>query len=180
MLKMVAALGLGIPALAAGTVAATGVVVVDVRPADGPRIVLPVPLVVAEAAAALVPSSEAMADIDAEVDEGMAEARQWLPMSAKMVEALAEAPDGELVRVEDGKDLVRIAKEGDLLKVEVDGDGDHVRVNVPLSAVQDLLERAGRGTVTASDAVGVLRAARLTQLVSVDSRDGDSVSIRVF
>ena len=54
LLKIGAALA-AVPLAMAGVVAGTGVVVVDVRSSDGPHIVVPVPLILAETAGHLVP-----------------------------------------------------------------------------------------------------------------------------
>ena len=114
MLKL--AVILGVPIALMATVASLGVVVVDVREGgpDGHRIVVPVPLVLAQAAVALAPV--AAPDKAMRIPEDAAE---HMGLAREVVEALAEAPDGEFVRVEERDETVVISKEGRTLKVRV-------------------------------------------------------------
>lgn len=171
MLKLVLAVGLGIPAALLSVVAATGVLLVDVK-ADGARIVVPVPLLAAQVVASVLPDTRIPFD-----KAGRFPA--YLPVAQEALAELAKAPDCELVRVEDGEEQVLITKAGDMLRVRVHGRNEDVTVNVPISAALDLLHEAEDGVVTAADVVGVLRSVRLTNVVEV--RDGDErVSVRVF
>jgi hypothetical protein len=163
MLKLLVAGAIAIPAAATATVAATGVAWVDVKEGgrDGHHIILPVPLLLADAAAAFVPRHEIRLP---------PEAVKHLGVAREVLQALADCPDAELVRVEEASEQVTIRKTGDTLHVEVHGrDGEDVSVNVPLSAVRDLLREDG--TIEPADAVRVLRHARFTNLVDV--RNGD-------
>lgn len=170
MLKLIAAGAIAIPAVAAATVAATGVAWVDVREGgrEGHRIVIPVPLVVAEAAAAFVPRHEIRLP---------PEAAKRLPVARAVLQALAEGPDAELVRVEDRGEQVIVSKAGGDLHVEVHGRGEEVSVNVPLAAVRDLIREDG--TIDASDAVRLLRHSRFSTLVDVHDGD-DHVRVTVW
>ena len=95
MLKMVLIGAVAVPAIAAGSVAATGVVVVDVREAhDGTHIVVPVPLALAQVAAAFVPDSKTHVRIPEH-------AERYLPVARQVLTELASAPDAELVSVEE-------------------------------------------------------------------------------
>jgi hypothetical protein len=172
MLKLILAGAAALPIAATGTVAATGVAWVDVREggANGTRIVLPVPLVAAELAAAFIPTPDLRMN-------GHEDALQHLGSARKVVQALRDAPDGELVRVEDGEETVVVAKEGDTLRVHVTGRKEQVDVNVPLAAALDIIRPDGR--IDASAAVRGLRYARFSTLVEV--RDGDDhVKISVW
>jgi hypothetical protein len=94
-----------------------------------------------------------------------------------VVQALRDAPDGELVRVEEGDDTVVIAKEGDTLRVHVTGRKEKVDVNVPLAAALDIIRPDGR--IDPSAAVRGLRYARFSTLVEVQDGD-DHVKISVW
>lgn len=173
MLKL--ALVLGVPIAMLATVASLGVVVVDVREGgpDGSRIVVPVPLVFAQAALAIAPiaAPEHALRLPHEAAEHMGLAREVL-------EALAQAPDGELVRVEERDEQVLISKQGDTLKVRVSGKREDVSVNVPLRLALDALPGAD-GRIRTAALAGALGSVRFTDLVEV--RDGnDHVRVRVW
>ncbi len=166
MLKLAVVLGAPIAMLA--TVASLGVVVVDVREGGpgGHRIVVPVPLVLAQAALAVAPI--------AAPDHAMrlpAEAREHMGLAREVVEALAAAPDGEFVRVEDRDETVVIRKEGQALRVDVTGKREKVSVNVPLQlALQALPGEDGR--IRTAALAGALAGLRFTDLVDVqDGKD---------
>src|SRR4030095_14505875 len=91
---------LGVPVAMLATIASLGVVVVDVREGgpDGNRIVVP-----AHAMRMRVPD----------------EALEHMGLAREVLEALAEAPDGEYVRVEERDELVVVAKEGRYFQVNV-------------------------------------------------------------
>src|SRR5262249_36376125 len=173
MLKMVLIGAVAVPAIAAGSVAATGVVVVDVKEArDGSHIVVPVPLALAQAAAAFVPDTKTHVRIPAQ-------AERYLPGARQVLAELANAPDAELVSVEEREERVSIRKEGDRLRIHVEDHGEEVNVQVPISLALSVLPEAG-GRITASDAVWALQHARMTQIVDVQGRDGEHVSVTVY
>ncbi len=168
----------GVPIAMLATVASLGVIVVDVREGgpDGHHVVVPVPLILAQAAVAIapaaVPPAHKLQVADRDVLEHVATARDVLV-------ALANAPDGELVRVEERDEQVVITKVGRSLHVVVHGKNDEdVSVNVPLRlALQALPDRNGhiRGAALAA----ALGSVRFTDLVDV--RDGkDHVKIYVW
>jgi hypothetical protein len=169
--KVLLAGALAVPAAATATVAVTGVAWIDVREGgrDGHRFVLPVPLLLAEVAAGFVPEKQLAVD--------MGEAAQHLPAAREVLRALAEAPDGEYVRVEEENEQVLVEKVGDTLRVRVHGRDEEVTVNLPLEAVAEIIREDGR--VSARGAVRLLRHARFSTLVEV--RDGDEhVKVTVF
>lgn len=173
LLKIGAALA-AVPLAMVGVVAGTGVVVVDVREADGPHIVIPVPLMVADVAARLAP-----ADSTRHALRQLERVRQYLPVAEEIVVAVAEAPDAELVSVDDGDEHVRISKVGQEIRIRVDGHDENVSVNVPIELVRDALRKADHGRLYPEDFVAMLRHARMTDLVDV--RDGDDhVKISVW
>jgi hypothetical protein len=102
-----------------------------------------------------------------------------LAVAREVIEALAEAADGELVRVEERDQTVVVEKRGDALHVLVDSDGDHVEVNVPLEmALRALPDHAGR--ISPSGLLASLSEARFSTLVEVRSRDGEHVKVSLW
>jgi hypothetical protein len=173
MLKMILIGAVAVPAIAAGSVAATGVVVVDVKEArGGQRIVVPVPLALAQVAAAFVPLDKTRVRLPRE-------AEQYMPVARQILEALAVAEDGELVRVEEPGQKVSIRKEGGVLRINVDDGDEHVKVQVPISLALSVLPEGG-GQFSASDAVWALQHARLTEVVNVQGRNGEQVTVTVY
>ena len=174
LLKIGAALA-AVPLAMAGVVAGTGVVVVDVRTSDGPHIVIPVPLMLAETAGHLVP----IAKTD-RAFRGLDRAQEYLPIAEEVLAAIAESPDAELVRVEDGRDQVRISKVGDVLQIRVRDGHETVSVNVPLKMAREVLAQAHHGrNIDPGELVATLHSARLTDLVEVEGRD-EHVKISVW
>ncbi len=165
---------LGLPVALLATVASLGVVVVDVREGGpgGNRIVVPVPLVFAQAALAVAPAF-APADKLRIPDN---EALEHMGLAREVLEALAAAPDGELVRVEERDEQVVIAKEGRTLRVRVSGPKENVSVNVPLHLVLEALPDE-HGHIRMAALAGALSAVRFTDLVDV--QDGDD-HVRVY
>jgi len=164
---------LGVPIALLATIASLGVVVVDVREGgpDGNRIVVPVPLVFAQAALAVAPAV-APADKMRIPDEAL----EHVGLAREVLEALAAAPDGELVRVEERDELVVITKEGRSLRVRVSGERENVSVNVPLHlALQALPDEHGR--IHTAALAGALGGVRFTDLVEV--QDGND-HVRVW
>jgi hypothetical protein len=166
MVKLAAVLAVPLALLA--TVASLGVVVVDVQEGgpDGHRIVVPAPLVLAQAGLAVAPN---FLEEEMRIPE---EALEHMPLARDLLEALIAAPDGELVRVEERDEQVVIRKEGDTLVVRVHGNkGEDVSVNVPLTLAMSALPDS-RGKVSTLAMAGSLSTLRFTDLVEV--QDGDT------
>jgi hypothetical protein len=158
--------------LAAGVgVASMDYVVVDVKPGkDDPRIVVPVPLLFAEAALAFVPDKE----LDLRMDD---EARRYLPVAHALVRELRSIPDTELVSVEDDGEKVTITKRGETLEVRVADGEERVAVNLPLDCVEQLLDSGNAGRVDVRRALRGLHQFGRTDLVDV--RNGEE-HVRVY
>ena len=166
MLKL--AIVLGVPIAMLATVASLGVVVVDVREGgpDGSRIIVPVPLVLAQAALALAPMAAPMDKMRLPH-----EAAEHMGLAREVIEALAAAPDGELVRVEERDQQVLVTKEGRTLKVRVTGKRENVTVNVPLHLALEALPGPD-GRIRTAALAGALSSVRFTDLVEVhDGKD---------
>ncbi len=174
MLKLVLIGAVAVPAIAAGTVAATGVVVVNVQEArGGHHFVIPVPLGLAQVAAGFVPEERTHLRLPEE-------AQHYLPAARQALSALAAAEDAELVRVEEKDNTVSIRKEGDILHIHVEeAKGEKVDVQVPIAVALSVLPAAG-GRVTASDLVWSLQHARLTRIADVEGADGEHVTVTVY
>jgi hypothetical protein len=172
MLKLILAGAVAVPVAGAGVVAATGVAWVDVKEGgrDGMHIVLPVPLVLAQTVATFVPEQKQHLHLG--------EAARFLPIAREALQALADGPDGELVRVEERDEQVVITKIARSLRVQVKDHGEEVEVNVPIEMALQVL--GPDGTISPSRAIGALRHARLTKLVEVNGRDGERVKITVW
>jgi hypothetical protein len=97
-------------------------------------------------------------------------------LAREVLEALAAAPDGELVRVEERDEVVVITKEGRSLHVQVSGRKENVSVNVPLHLARQALPDEN-GRIQTAALAGALGAVRFTDLVDV--RDGDD-HVRVY
>jgi hypothetical protein len=166
---------LGVPIALLATVASLGIVVVDVREGgpDPHRIVVPVPLVFAQAALAVAPAVAPQDKL--RIPE---EALEHVGLAREVLEALAAAPDCELVRVEERDEQVVITKEGRSLRVRVTGKKENVSVNVPLHlAMQALPDKDGR--IQTAALAGALGSLRFTDLVDV--QDGkDHVRVYVW
>ena len=173
MVKLAAVLAVPLAFLA--TVASLGVVVVDVQEGgpDGHRIMIPVPLVFAQAALAVAP---VVAQEELRIPD---EAIEHIGIAREILEALADAPDGVLVHVEEPDEEVLIRKEGDKLVIQVRGrNGKDVLVNVPLSLALSALPDSD-GQISTLAMAGSLSALRFTDLVEV--HDGnDHVRIWVW
>ena len=174
MMKL--AIVLGVPIAMLATVASLGVVVVDVKEGgpDGNHIVVPVPLVMAQAALALAPTFASADQLKVPDNEGL----KHVGLAREVLEALAAAPDGELVRVEEEDELVVVEKKGRSLRVTVKGRDEDVSVNVPLHlALQALPDSHGRiHTAALASALG---GVRFTDLVNVKNGD-DQVRVWVW
>jgi len=168
---ILAAIPLSLMALVAGT----GVLVVDVREGgpDGHRFIVPVPLILAQAAAGFVPQNKARIPLD------RPELREYLPIAEQVLQALADAPDGELVRVEQRQETVVVTKVGDTLQVRVKGPREEVSVNLPLKMALEVLRQCRDGRVEARSLVGTLHQARMTNLVEVH-KGTDHVKVSVW
>jgi hypothetical protein len=171
LLKAVGALSL---AGAAG-LASMSYVVVDVKE-QGPKgmhLVLPVPLIAAQAALALAPPHAGRVNVDADLE-------RLAPIAREMAAELRNIPDAELVHVVDANEDVRISKLGDHLEIRVDGKDEKVSVNVPLDAVDQVLSSIHGRTLDARAVLRALRQVRNTDLVDVQTADGEHVHVWIW
>lgn len=161
--------------LVGGVVVHSGVMLVDVQEANGPRLVIPVPLAAAHAGLLFAPHEARRIPAPDVAD--------YLPHADRAVEALREASDGLLLEVTDRGEHVTIVKEGDLLRVRVVERGDvTAEVTVPLRSIEAVVRAydVERGTFRTSKLVQALGAAPHGEIVHVVD-GGDRVRIsRLF
>ena len=163
MLKTAAIVVLSIPLLVVGVCLSSSCVVVDVRPADGPRIIVPIPLVVARAALALAPHEATHIEIP-ELDD-------YADVAEQIVDELLDAADGVLVEVHDGGEHVLIAKVGDQIEINVDGDDEQVSVRLPLTVIADILESYDGEKLESREVLEALSTLSRTELIHVRTAD---------
>lgn len=158
--------------LVAGYVVDSGVWLVDVREANGPRLVVPVPVAAARTALFLLPDDLLRLPARDVADH--------LPLVERTVDALRDAPDAVLLEMIDGDDSVRVALEGEALRVRViEGEATDVELLVPLQSAEAFLRAydAEAGSFRASALIGALRKAPRGELLRLRDR-GDRVRIR--
>ena len=131
---------LGSGLLVAGTVAATGLVTVNVHDkAEGTHIYLPVPAALVYLGMDLLP----LVVEDHELENMRRDMGEWGPFVAATLEGLADCPDGVLVDVRDRDETVRIVKEGRSFEIRVRSRNESVDITVPAR----LLSKVGRFVV---------------------------------
>jgi hypothetical protein len=163
MLKAAALVLLSVPVLVLGLLASSSCVVVDVKQADGPHIIVPVPLMLARTALHFAPREATHVEIP--------ELARYSELGKKLVTELRNAPDGVLVDVDDGDDHVTIEKVGDELEVEVHDADDDVSVRLPLAVAAQLFDSYDGKTLQVADVLGALSSVSSTKLVHVRSKD---------
>lgn len=171
MLKTAALVVLSIPLMLIGLCLSSSCVVVDVRPADGPRVIVPVPLFVARAALAFAPHEAAHIDLP--------ELAEYSDVLEQIVDELLDAPDGVLVEVHDGGDHVLIAKVDDEIEIDVDGEDEEVSLRLPLTVVADILESYNGEWLETRDVLEALSSVSRTKLVHVRTED-EEVKIYIW
>ncbi len=158
--------------------ALTGILVVDVRDGgtDGDHIVVPVPVLLAQVALAVMPQDLGQGHGAAACRES-AEAARYMPMARAMLKDLRRYPDFTLVEVRDGEDHVLVRKVGRDLVVDVTDAQDEVHCRVPLRMADRVLASFSDGRVRPRDIAGALWALPHGDLVRVRGADGEQVRI---
>jgi hypothetical protein len=169
-MKTLLAGALALPLFLGLLVYATGLAIVDVREGrDGTRLVIPVPLALANTALLFVEPKHQRIECP--------EFAEHRDAALRLARELQRAPDARFVEVEGPHERVTIDKSADLLIIEVhDGDED-VLVRAPIPAIEELLERYDGRSFQASDVLAALRKSPPGECVRVD--DGDD-HVRVW
>ena len=174
VLKTAAVVLLSIPLLLLGLVASSGLVVVDVKPSDGPRIVVPVPLFLAHAALSFAPQEATEVEVP--------ELGEYSEIAGRLVAELRDCDDAVLVEVDDRDDHVLIEKIGDEIAIEVSSDDEEVSVRIPLAAAAEVLRSYDGGRLRVAgilDALSSSSSLSGTDLVHVRS-ENEEVKIWVW
>lgn len=172
-------LALGFILLASAGLAAALVVagptfaVVDVRQGGpGPdRILVPVPLLLARAALAVLPE-QSLGRPDPEL-------ARLQPALGRLLAELRRSPDGELIRIEERGRTVTVRKIADELRVHVSGPGEVVRVVAPLKAAAAILRHSGEGRWGTHDLGAALGELPRGEVAYVRDRN-QAVSVRIW
>jgi hypothetical protein len=155
--------------MVAGTALKSGVLMVDVRE-SGHHFVVPVPLGLAHMALGFVPQDKIQLHTEIAPENAQ--------LARKLVAALADAPDGELVRVEQDDQQVVIAKKGGVLRLDVKQADQDVHLELPLSAALLLMPKDGRNIEPAALSAA-LDTLRFTDLLEVRTAK-EQVKVWVF
>lgn len=110
-----------------------GVMTVRVDNPGGPRLSIPVPVAVVDAA---------LATGELAFDEFREEFGDLGPMLGEIFEVIEDCPDMTFVEVEDRGDHVRVWKEGDRLRIEVresGRNGANVEISLPTRSIARLV-----------------------------------------
>lgn len=119
-----------------------GVAVVDVETSNV-DLFIPVPLRLVDVGLGVVRLAAPSLDLDAELDERTREHIDQLgPVLEELVEQLGSLPSAELVRVDNGTELVVVRSVRGNLRVEVDTPEARVRVSVPQRGVRRVSRQA--------------------------------------
>ncbi len=161
MLKTAALVLASIPVVLAAMLLSSSCVVVDVKQADGPRIIVPVPLFVARAALAFAPPEAKHVSIP--------ELAEYRDVAEQILSELLDAPDGILVEVRDDGEHMLIEKVGD--RLEIDGDDEEVSVTVPITLVLDILDSYDGEELSSASVLAALSSVSRTELVHVKTKD---------
>jgi hypothetical protein len=149
----------------------TWVIVSVVILADGLRLWIPAPVVLAHGAAVLFDHPKLHQEIPLEPEH--------IRVAAAMLRELEAADDAELLRVESGEETVVVRKRGDRLDIEVDGADERVRVHAPIQQVREFLEDCEDGPIDPRSFFRLARSLPSGPLVEV-SEPGTNVSVRVW
>ena len=149
----------------------TWVIVSVVVPAEGLRLWIPAPVLLAQGVAAIVDPPELRKAIPLEAEHAR--------LAAAALRELEVAEDAELVRVESAAETVVVRLQAGRIHVEVDNATDRVRVHAPVREVREFLERFEKGPVEPFEAFRLARSLPSGPLVEVDNADAQ-VKVRVW
>lgn len=174
MTKKIALVAL-LPLMVAGwTLTQRSVVLVDVQEAGGHRIVVPVPLALAQGALVFAPEEARFLEAP--------EMGRYLPHAERVVDALRDAGDAVYVELTDEGEHVRVSREDDVLRVRVrEGSETEVDVQLSFATARAVIRAYDRetGRFESSKLVSALRSMPRGQVVH--ALDGpDEVSIRMW
>ena len=115
-----------------------GIAAVDVE-TEGVDVFVPVPLRLADVALGVAEWAAPDLELSATEREQLEE---FGPLIDEILDAVGSLPEGELVRVQDGDQLVRIQQRNGHLRVLVDSPDARVKVSVPQRGAKRVTKRA--------------------------------------
>jgi hypothetical protein len=126
-------------------------VIVDVREGgpEGTRLIVPVPIVLAQIAARFAPQ-EVRHLREPKLSEHM-------PLLRVVARELQQVGDAELVRIEERDETVSIVKSGGDLVIEVSQPGEQVYVRFPAAALEQIFENSHGDCLHPAAVLGALR-----------------------
>ena len=163
MLKLIGVAFLSLALFAGALVAGSSCVVVDVKTADGLRIIVPVPLAAARAAMAFAPDEARRVTVP--------ELAEYTELATRIVEELRASGDGVLVEVDSGSEHVVVEKVGDELVIDAATGEEDVSVRLPLEAVTGVLASYDGRDIDVGRALGALSALSNGDLIHVETAD---------
>ena len=152
-----------------------GVVTVEWRPGgdEGQRVVLPVPVVLAQIALPFVPR-------EARHLGSAPEFEPWLPLAEGLSRALQAHPDVVLATVNGSRERVRVHKKGLDLRVDFEGScGDQVHCRLPLRSAERLLVACRDGSLSTSELGRTLWSLPAGEYVRLDV-GGEQVRVGIW
>lgn len=75
---------------------------------------------------------------DEQLQNGLREARPWMPMAAAAARELERYPDATFIEVSSPREHVRIATRAGVLTIDVDSPDETVHLAIPLATLADL------------------------------------------
>ena len=75
---------------------------------------------------------------DEQLQNGLREARPWMPMAAAAARELERYPDATFIEVSGPREHVRIETRGGVLTIDVDSPDETVHLAIPLATLADL------------------------------------------
>ena len=173
MITKIAVLAMIPFAMTMGMFLTTDTMFVDVKEGgeDGIHLFVPVPMFLASAAMRFVPEEETTLECE--------ELWRYRHAISRVVDELRDAPDGELVRVEERNTLVTITKDGNNLLVHVLEDDTEVKAKLPLNAAHRFLARLEGPTFSVKDLLGATNNTMFGEVVHVTEGDTE-VRVWVF
>jgi len=151
--------------------AMTKYVIVDVREGgpEGTRVIVPVPIVLAQVAARFAPQ-----EVRHLRDPKLAE---HMPLLRAVARELQQLGDAELVRVEEPNETVSISKSGADIVIEVTERGEQVYVRFPVAVLERIFENSGGDCLHPAAVLGALKETSGELVHVVDGDDEVHISV---
>lgn len=163
MIKLIALATASVPILVTGLLLGSSWIVVDVRPQDGPRLLIPAPLIAARAVLPFAPHELGTFEIP--------DVAEYTDIAERVLAALGEAADGVLVEIDDRTQHVHIEKRGDELLLEVNNDEEEVSVHLPIELAIEVVKGVDDETLKLENVLSAVSRASRTELIHLRSAE---------